>query len=83
MKVYSMSFKVLQYVFQNNKKCLSYDALNGHRYSKKLKGLIFNRSFWEAIQAMGVKFLLETCDHLGYPYTKFRPILKWSCAKLQ
>ena len=32
--------------------------------------------FWEAMQAMGVKFLWDTYDHLGYPHTKFRPILR-------
>ena len=32
--------------------------------------------FWEAIQAMGMKFLWDTYDHLGYPHTKFRPILR-------
>ena len=84
MKAYSSSFKVVQFVFQNNEKCPSYDALNGHRYSKnnkKVEYLIGH--FWEAIQAMRVKFLWDTYDHLGYPHTEFRPILRGSCAKLQ
>ena len=34
MKAYSLSFKVVQYIFQNNEKCPSYDALNGHKYKK-------------------------------------------------
>ena len=83
MKAYSLSFKVVQFVFQNNENCPSYDALNGHRYSKnnkKVEYLIGH--FGEAIQAMGMKFLWDTYDHLGYPHTEFRPILRGSCAKL-
>ena len=83
MKAYSSSFTVVQFVFQNNEKCQSYDALNGHRYSKNnKKGEYFKGHFWEAIQAMKVKFLWDTYDHLGYPHTKFRSILRGSCAKL-
>ena len=37
---------------------------------------------WEAVQAMRVKFLWETYDHLGYPHTEFCPIPKGLCAKL-
>ena len=61
MKAYSLSFTVVQFVFQNNEKCSSYDALNGHRYSKnnqKVEYVIGH--FWEAIQAMGMKFLWDT-----------------------
>ena len=29
--------------------------------------------FWEAIQAIKVKFLRVTYVHLGYPHTEFRP----------
>ena len=43
---YSLSFKVVQFIFQNNENCLSYDALNGHRYSKITKSRIFNGAFW-------------------------------------
>ena len=84
MKAYSSTFTVVQFVFQNNEKFPSYDVLNGHRYSKnsiKVKYLMSH--FWEAIEAMRVKFLWDTCDHLGYPHTKFRPILRGSCAKLR
>ena len=45
MKAYSLSCKVVQTVFQNNKKCSSYDALNGHTYSKKQKSRLFDRPF--------------------------------------
>ena len=34
MKAYSLGIKVVQFVFQNNEKCPSYDALNGERYRK-------------------------------------------------
>ena len=34
MKAYSLSFAVVQFIFQNNDNFPSYDALNGHRYSK-------------------------------------------------
>ena len=84
MKAYSLSFKVVQFVFQNNEKCPSFKALNGNRYSKsnqKAEYLIGH--FWEAKQAMRVKFLWDTNNHLGYSHTKFRPILRGSCAKLQ
>ena len=58
MKAYSLSFKVVQFVFQNNENCPSYDALNGHRYSKNNKKVEYLIDlFWKAIQAMGVKFL--------------------------
>ena len=83
MKAYSSTFTVVQFIFQNNEKCQSYDTLNGHGCSKnnqKVEYLIAH--FWEAIQAMGMKFLWDTYDHLGYPHTKFRPILRGSCAKL-
>ena len=83
MKAYSLSFKVVQTVFQNNIKFPSYDALNGHRYSKNNQKVEFLIGYFlEAIQAMGVKFLWNTYDHLGYPHTKFCPILRGSCAKL-
>ncbi len=61
MKVYSSSFKVVQFVFQNKEMCPSYDALNAHRYSKnseKVEYLLGH--FWETIQAMRVKFLWDT-----------------------
>ena len=77
MKAYSLSFKVVQFVFQNNENCPSCDVLNGHRYSKNSKKVEYLMNHcWDAIQAMGVKFLLDTYDHLGYPHTKFRPILR-------
>ena len=47
MKAYSLSFKVVKSVLQNNEKCSSYDALNGHWYNK-------GTHIWEAIQSMGV-----------------------------
>ena len=37
MKVYSMCFKVVQTIFQNNEKYFSFDALNGNRYRKITK----------------------------------------------
>ena len=77
-----LSFTVVQFVFQNNEKRPSYDALNGHRYSKnnkKVECLIIY--FWEAIQTMRVKFLWDTYDHQGYWHTKFHPILRGSYAK--
>ena len=37
MKAYSFSFKVVQTIFQNNKKCPSYDALNKNMHSKRTK----------------------------------------------
>ena len=37
MKAYSMSFKVMKPIFQNNEKCSSYDALNGQWYNKNNK----------------------------------------------
>ena len=83
MKAYSLRFKVVQTVSQNNEKCPSYDALNGNRYTnnnKKVKYLI--RHFLEAIQAIRVKFLWDTYDYTGYAHTKFCPILRGSCAKL-
>ena len=58
MKGYSLSFKVVQFVFQSNENYPSYDALNGHRYSKnneKLECLMSH--FWEAIQAIEVNSL--------------------------
>ena len=70
MKVNSLIFIVVPFVFQNYEKCLSYDTFNGHRYSKnnkKLEYLIDN--FWEALQALRVKFLWDTYDYLGYPHT--------------
>ena len=46
MKPYFLSFTVVQFVFQNNEKRPSYDALNGHRYSKNnKKSRMFNRPF--------------------------------------
>ena len=50
MKVHSSSFKVVQFVFQNNEKWRSYEGLNGHGYSKnseKVENLMSH--FWEAI----------------------------------
>ena len=79
MKAYSLSFKVVQFIFQNNEKCPSYDALNS-KNNKKVESLIGH--FREAIEAMRVKFLWDTYDHLGYPHTEFHPILRGSCAKL-
>ena len=40
MKAHSLSFKVVQFVSQNNEKWRSYEGLNGHGYSKKVKKLI-------------------------------------------
>ena len=37
MKAYSFSFEVVQTVFQKNKKCQSYDALNKNMHSKRTK----------------------------------------------
>ena len=37
MKAHSSSFKVVQFVFQNNEKWRSYEGLNGHGYSKNSK----------------------------------------------
>ena len=54
--------------------------VTGAANNKKIKCLIGH--FGEAIQAMGIKFLRDTYDHLGYPHTEFRPILRGSCAKL-
>ena len=45
MKSYSLSFTMVQFVFQNNEMFPSYDALKGHRYSKNNKKRIFNRPF--------------------------------------
>ena len=82
MKTYSLSFKVVKFVFQNSEKCPSYDVLNGHRYIKNSKIVEYLMShFRKAIQAMGVKMLLDTYDHLGYTHTKFCPILSGSHAK--
>ena len=84
MKAHSSSFKVVQFVFQNNEKWRSYEGLNGHGYSKnskKVKNLTSH--FWEAILAMKVKFLRVTYVHLGYPQNEFRPNLRGSCAKLR
>ena len=83
MKVYSLSFKVVQFFFCNAK-CRSYDVLNGHRYSKNSRKVEYLMShFWEDIQAKGVKFLWDTYDQLGYPHTKFHSILRGSCPKLR
>ena len=83
MKAYSSSFIVMQFVFQNNEKYPSYDALNGHRYSKNDKEVEYLMShLWETIKAMRVKFVWDSYDHLGYPHAEFRPILRGSCAKL-
>ena len=82
MQPYLLTFTVVQFVFQNNEKRPSCDALNGLRYSKnnkKVECLI--DCFWEAIQTMRVKILWDTYDHQGYPHTKFRPILRGSYAK--
>jgi hypothetical protein len=69
----------VQFVFQNNKKWQSYEGLNGHRYSKNSKKVENSMShFWEAILAMKVKFLGVTYVHVGYPHTKFHPILRGS-----
>ena len=57
MKDYSSSFKVVQFIFQNNEKCPSYDILNGHRYNKNSKKVEYLMGhFLEAIQSMGLKF---------------------------
>ena len=70
---------MVQTVFQNNEKYPSYDALNGHRYSKNNKKVEYLIGHvLEAMQAMGVKILWDTYDHLGYPHTKFCPILRGS-----
>ena len=82
MKAYSLSFKVVQTVFQNNVKCPSYDALNGHRYSKNKIEYVANKAFLGSHTINGVKFLWDTYDHLGYPHTKFYSILRGLCAKL-
>ena len=37
MKAYSLRFKVVKSIFQNNEKRSSYDALNGQWYSKNNK----------------------------------------------
>ena len=37
MKAYSVSFEMVQTIFQNNEKCPSYDALNKDMHSKKTK----------------------------------------------
>ena len=37
MKAYSVSFEVVQTIFQNNEKCPSYDALNKDMHSKRTK----------------------------------------------
>ena len=42
----------------------------------KNKSRLFNRLFLETHTSNGVKILLETYDHLGYPHTKLHPILK-------
>ena len=58
MKPNSLRLNVVQFVFQNNEKCPSYDVLNGDWYSKNNKKVEYLIShFWEAIQAMGMKFL--------------------------
>ena len=80
VKAHSSSFNVVRFVFQNNEKWQSYEGLNGHRYSKNSKKV--ESHFWEAIQAMKVKFLRVTYIHLGFSHTEFRPILRGSCAKL-
>ena len=45
MKAYSVCFEMVQAIFQNNEKCLSYDALNKDMHNKKTKKKIFNRVF--------------------------------------
>ena len=52
-----------------------------HIKKKWQKAKYLKACFWEAIQAMWVKFLWDTYDHLGYPHTKSHPILRGSCAK--
>ena len=37
IKAYSFSFEVVQTIFQNNEKCLNYDALNKDMHSKRAK----------------------------------------------
>ena len=37
MKAYSFSFEVVQTIFQSNKKCPSYDALNKNMQNKRTK----------------------------------------------
>ena len=37
VKVYSFSFEMLQTIFQKDKKCPSYDALNKDMHSKRTK----------------------------------------------
>ena len=83
MKAYSLSFTAVQFNFQNTENCPSYDALNGHRYSRyNKKGKYLIGHFWEAIRAMRVKFVWDTYNHRCYPHTEFRPILRGSCVKL-
>ena len=57
MKAYSSGFKVVQFIFQNNEKCPSYDVLNGHRYSKKSR--IFNEPFMGSHTRNGGEIPLE------------------------
>ena len=47
MKAYSLSFKVVQIVYQKNENCPSYDALNDHRYSNNNRKVeyVLNESF--------------------------------------
>ena len=50
MKAYSFSFEVVQTIFQKNKKCQSYDALNKNMHSKRTKkGKYLIGHFLEAI----------------------------------
>ena len=59
MKAYSFSFKVMQFIVQNNDKFPSYDVLNGHRYSKNSsKAECLMSHSGKPYKQLGVKFLL-------------------------
>ena len=59
MKAYSLSFKLVQTVCQNNVKCPSYDTLNGHRYSKNNKKVEYLIGFFGSHTSNGGEIPLE------------------------
>ena len=66
MTAHSSSFKVVQFVFQNNEKWRR--GFEWSQVQQKVENLM--SPFWEAILAMKAKFLRVTYVHLGYPQTE-------------
>ena len=68
LKAHSSSFKMVQFVFQNNEKWRSYGGLNGHRYSKKQqKSRKLNEPFLGSHTSNESKFSSGYICPLGLP----------------